>query len=305
METQQIVLIVDDEKMNRSLLADLLKPLYKVLGAKNGEQALKIASRGEGQPDLILLDIMMPEMDGYEVCRRLKAEDATREIPIVFVTAMSEVSDETKGFELGAVDYITKPVSPPIVLARVKTHLRLKHKSDLLDKLVSMDGLTEIPNRRAFDTALEKQWKQGQRSKTPLSVVMMDMDMFKQFNDNYGHSAGDDCLKTVAGALARVAHRPGDIVARYGGEEFCAALADTNLEGALILGEKFRAAVEDLKITHDYSNTASHVTISIGVATIIPGEVVPSQDLQVKADGMLYQAKEGGRNRVMGEQMES
>jgi len=301
MEKKQTVLIVDDEKMNRDLLADLLKSCYKVLGAKNGEQALKIASRGDGQPNLILLDIMMPEMDGYEVRRRLKAGDSTREIPVVFVTAMGEVRDETKGFEIGAVDYITKPVSPPVVLARVKTHLALKHTRDLLEKLVAIDGLTEIPNRRAFDAALQGEWKRAKRASTSLSVVMMDIDMFKQYNDNYGHNAGDDCLKKVAKALAGVIQRPGDIATRYGGEEFCAVLCGGDLEGALRVGEALRAAVADLDIPHAHSTAAPHITISVGVAVGIPGEeLLDPQILQERADGKLYEAKEDGRNRVKG-----
>jgi PleD family two-component response regulator len=176
MTEQMRVLIVDDEKMNRDLLVALLKPLYRVMVAKSGEQALKAASRVMGKPDIILLDIMMPDMDGYEVCRRLKANEESMNIPVIFVTAMGEVEDESKGFSLGAVDYIIKPVSLPIVQARVNTHLRLKHKTDLLERMAFLDGLTEIPNRRAFDTALHKEWNRAKRAAIPLAMIMMDVD---------------------------------------------------------------------------------------------------------------------------------
>ncbi len=296
---QMRVLIVDDEKLNRDLLVDLLKPYYRVMVAKNGKQALKAASRVSGKPDLILLDIMMPEMDGYEVCQRLKADDDTRHIPVFFVTAMGEVSNESKGFTIGAVDYITKPISPPVVLARVKTHLGLKRKIDLLEKMALIDGLTEIPNRRAFDTALQKEWKLARRSGTPLSMIMMDVDLFKQYNDQYGHPAGDECLKQLAGEFSRTILRPGDMIARYGGEEFCALLSNTDLPGARKVAEDLRANVEALHIHHADSVDAPFVTISLGVASIIPDREQASLILQEMADDKLYEAKNAGRNQVM------
>jgi diguanylate cyclase (GGDEF)-like protein len=301
MTEQMRVLIVDDEKMNRDLLVALLKPLYRVMVAKSGEQALKAASRVMGKPDIILLDIMMPDMDGYEVCRRLKANEESMNIPVIFVTAMGEVEDESKGFSLGAVDYIIKPVSLPIVQARVNTHLRLKHKTDLLERMAFLDGLTEIPNRRAFDTALHKEWNRAKRAAIPLAMIMMDVDKFKQYNDHYGHTAGDDCLKQLAATLAGVIRRPGDMVARYGGEEFCALLIDTDLQGAVKVAEKFRARVELLQIKHNFSVPAPVVTISVGVAAIIPDrdEDVSPLTLQEQADSKLYLAKEAGRNRIM------
>jgi diguanylate cyclase (GGDEF)-like protein len=301
MTEQMRVLIVDDEKMNRDLLVALLKPLYRVMVAKSGEQALKAASRVMGKPDIILLDIMMPDMDGYEVCRRLKANEESMNIPVIFVTAMGEVEDESKGFSLGAVDYIIKPVSLPIVQARVNTHLRLKHKTDLLERMAFLDGLTEIPNRRAFDTALHKEWNRAKRAAIPLAMIMMDVDKFKQYNDHYGHTAGDDCLKQLAATLAGVIRRPDDMVARYGGEEFCALLIDTDLQGAVKVAEKFRARVELLQIKHNFSVPAPVVTISVGVAAIIPDrdEDVSPLTLQEQADSKLYLAKEAGRNRIM------
>ncbi len=298
MLSQMRVLIVDDEKINRDLLVGLLKPSYRIMVANNGAKALQAAARLEGRPDLILLDIMMPDMDGYEVCQRLKEVDATRDIPIIFVTAMSEISDESMGFRLGAVDYITKPVSPSIVQARVKTHLLLKHNIDLLVHMASIDGLTEIPNRRTFDTALHKEWDRARRSGTSLAMLMMDVDLFKQYNDRYGHNSGDDCLKKLAGTLTKIIYRPGDMVARYGGEEFCALLSNTNLEGAQQVGERFRAGVEALNIAHAGSDVAACVTISVGAAAVLPDDKNSPQTLQLMADTRLYQAKAGGRNRV-------
>ncbi len=302
-EAPQKILIVDDEKIYRDQLSLLLKDQYKLMVANDGEQALKAIAHVDSKPDLILLDVMMPNMDGYEVCKRVKNDDACKDIPVIFITSMEDVKDETKGFELGAVDYITKPISPPIVQARVKTHMRLKRKIDLLENMVSLDGLTEIPNRRAFDETLKKEWELSKRNSTTMSVIMMDVDKFKQFNDNYGHSAGDDCLKKVAEALAGASKRPADFVARYGGEEFCAILPDTNLEGALNVAEGFRKAVEGLNIPHEYSEAAKFVTVSIGVASSSSSGDLSGLELQKFADKQLYLAKETGRNQVVGDNL--
>ncbi|MBF0621425.1 MAG: PleD family two-component system response regulator [Magnetococcales bacterium] len=298
------ILVVDDEKINRDLLNDLLRDQYKIMVAKDGLQAVKAATREQRRPDLILLDIMMPEMNGYEVCQKIKNEDVSKDIPIIFVTAKNDVDDEAKGFELGAVDYIAKPISPPIVRARVKTHLKLKRKTDLLEKMVSLDGLTEIPNRRALDEFLAKEWRRSQRLKSPLSVVMMDVDKFKPYNDNYGHGAGDDCLKKVARALMTSTKRPSDLVARYGGEEFCAVLPNTDLDGAISVAEAFRATISDLQIPHAFSGILPHVTISVGVAVMVPNEWSSSKTLQEAADGQLYEAKTSGRNQVRGKTLQ-
>ncbi len=300
MLSQKRVLIVDDEKLNRDILIGLLKPLYTVMVAKNGTQALKAAARSGIRPDLILLDIMMPDMDGFEVCRRLKEDEATCDIPVIFVTAMGATQDENKGFALGAVDYITKPISASIVQARVKTHLLLKHNSDLLRQMASVDALTGIANRRAYDTGLCHEWQRAQRNSSSMAIIMMDLDFFKQYNDYYGHTEGDDCLQQTASALAGVVQRAGDMVTRYGGEEFCAMLPDTDQAGAKKMGEKFRAAVEELQLPHVRSQVSSVVTISVGVAAAVPACPLSSpRDLQVLADTKLYQAKNEGRNRVV------
>ena len=213
------ILIVDDQRQNIKVLKDFLRDDYKIMAAKTGEQALE-AARSATPPDLILLDIIMPGMDGYHVCRQLKEDPKTMHIPVIFVTGLGSTSEEAKGFEMGAVDYITKPFRPVIVRARIKTHIQLKRKSDLLDRLASIDGLTEIPNRRCFDATLEREMRRAFRNRAWVSLILMDIDLFKKYNDHYGHAAGDTCLRRVAKAAERVLLRASDQVARYGGEEF-------------------------------------------------------------------------------------
>lgn len=217
------LLIVDDAPINIQLLNDVLKDDVRVFFATNGSDALKIASTTI--PDLILLDIMMPEMDGYEVCRKLKTDPLLRDIPVIFITAKSQQEDEATGLELGAVDYITKPFSPGIVRLRVRNHLELKRQRDLLGRLSFLDGLTGLPNRRGFDEFLSREWRRAVRNKSHISIVMIDIDKFKDYNDSYGHLAGDDCLKKVAAILENSLDRAADFVARYGGGGVCLCAA--------------------------------------------------------------------------------
>ncbi|MFO7803928.1 MAG: diguanylate cyclase [Desulfovermiculus sp.] len=297
-QEKQAVLIVDDQPANIHVLGKLIKDDYKILAATSGAKALEIAN-SENKPDLILLDIMMPEMDGYEVCRRLKANERTNSIPVIFVTARDSPEDEEMGLNLGAVDYISKPFRPTIVRVRVKNHMNLKIKTDMLEKLSLQDGLTNIPNRRFFTQSLDREWARAMRNSLPLSLVMMDIDNFKPYNDNYGHGAGDECLQRVARALNNPLKRPMDLVARYGGEEFVALLPETDVQGAMHAAQGMRAAVEALAIPHEYSQTASVVTMSMGVATHAPN--TPQEDaegLLKAADRALYRSKEKGRNQV-------
>ncbi len=292
----QLVLIVDDVPKNLQVLGSVLKnDGHRVAFAKSGEAALEYVA--QSQPDLILLDIMMPGMDGYEVCRRLKTDPVTKNIPVIFISALSEDEDEYLGFELGGIDYITKPFNPKIVNVRVKMHLQLKRKTDMLEKLVSIDGLTEIPNRRSFDETLTTEWNRAKRDKESLSLVLIDIDFFKKYNDSYGHAAGDECLRSVAQTLSNTPQRPADLVARYGGEEFAAILPDTGCENAIPLAEKMRENVEALKVLHEANEASEHVTISLGVATTIPGDNSTPLALIEEADKCLYNAKETGRNR--------
>lgn len=293
----QKILIVDDEPINIKVLVDLLSPNDKVIVAKDGEQALRAAAV-DPKPDLILMDVVMPIMDGFDACQRLKSDPETQDIPIIFITSMGDVESETRGLELGAVDYIQKPFHRPIVLARVNTHLGLRRKTLIIERIASLDGLTEIPNRRAFDIRLDEEWRRAVRGGTPISLLMIDVDMFKQFNDNYGHGAGDACLKRIAATLADSVSRPGDFIARYGGEEFAAILGNTNRQGALTLAENFREMIEGLAIVHEHSSAGPHVTISLGAATDFPLPNDSLDDFKRKADEMLYAAKNAGRNTV-------
>lgn len=309
------ILVVDDTPDNIDVLKEALKKDYTVRPALDGATALKIASANP-KPDLILLDIMMPGMDGYEVMRRLQADGNTREIPVIFVTAASGIESELKGFELGAVDYITKPFNPVVVRARVSTHLELhdarkklekqnqylKTQTDLLEKIVHLDSLTNISNRRCFDKMLEIEWSRALRNKTPLSVIVADIDYFKGYNDHYGHIEGDQCLCSVARCLSSLLQRPTDMVARYGGEEFVAILPATDIKGAALLAENWRAGVEKLRIPHASSGVADHVTISVGYATLVPTRDLVPYYLVGVADEMMYRAKGSGRNLICGKE---
>ncbi len=298
---RQTILIVDDAPDNIQIINAILEDDYDILFATSGEKAIEIAM--SENPDLILLDVMMPNMDGYEVCQELKSYKQFHHIPIIFLTAMSDIEDETKGLELGAIDYITKPFSPAIVEVRIKNHLELKRQRDILENLSSRDGLTGIANRRRFDEFLEQEWQRAKRKNTPLSLLMMDVDHFKQYNDNYGHLAGDDCLKQIASTLESQLKRPTDLVARYGGEEFVSILPDTDNEGALHIAKQFLESISELKIPHSHSSAADHVTISIGVATIKPSDSVSKEEFINAADSSLYEAKRGGRNQVKSQVM--
>ena len=304
METQHTpatVLIVDDAPSNLAILTETLRSEFDVRIATSGPEALRLVR--ETPPDLILLDILMPDMDGYEVCRRLKAQASTRNIPIIFLTAKGEVSDETMGLAIGAVDYIVKPISIPIVLARVRTHVELKRRGDLLETLSMRDGLTGIPNRRRFDDNLGRSWRHAMRSGTPLSLIMADIDCFKAYNDTYGHMAGDECLRAVARTLTGAVKRPGDLAARFGGEEFVLVLEETTLGGALHIAESIRTAVEALGMEHKGSTAAGVVTVTLGAATAVPHPGQSPETLLCLADRKLYEAKQAGRNRVLGEKV--
>lgn len=294
-----LILIVDDTPTNIQVLAEALGVDYRVKVATSGQAALEVVAR-QGVPDLILLDVMMPDMDGYEVCRQLKQNPETNSIPIIFVTAKNEVADEERGLRLGAVDYITKPFHLSIVKARLQNHLKLRMITNLLETMAWLDGLTCIPNRRRFDDALNTEWKRAQRTGTPLSLILMDIDYFKDYNDNYGHVAGDTCLKSVASALASSVTRAGDLVARYGGEEFVLLMPETDGQGARQFAEQLRSNIEALCIPHDYSGAACWVTISVGYASVVPILGGEASILFEEADRMLYQAKNAGRNRVHG-----
>ena len=300
------LLVVDDQPVNIQVLYQAFAADHQVLMATGGEQALALCA--SQQPDLVLLDVVMPGMDGHEVCRRLKADAATRDIPIIFVTAHNDVAAETLGLEIGAADFISKPVNPKIVRARVRTQLTLKAQSDALRQWVYIDGLTGVFNRRHFDERLAAEWGRAERNQTALSVVLLDVDFFKRYNDRYGHQAGDDCLRRVAACLKAGIHRSTDLVARYGGEEFVCLLPETDLPGALLVARQLGAAVQALQIEHADSQAAAVVSVSLGVCSrsghtaALAADATPgsAEALLREADAQLYMAKSSGRNQTCG-----
>lgn len=290
------ILIVDDEPANIDLLAAVLEEDGEILFATSGKAALAIAE--SERPDIVLLDVVMPDLDGYEVCRRLKNNPATAQIPVVFITALDQETDEEAGLAAGAVDYVAKPISAPITRARVRTHMELKRYRDHLAELAYLDGLTGVANRRRFDEYAKLEWRRARRQGRPVSVLMIDVDEFKHFNDLYGHQAGDACLRQVAEILAGLVNRPADLLARYGGEEFVCILPETSAEGAGMLAERMRAAVQQHKLAHDGASAADCVTVSIGVATAVVDASSTLEQALALADTHLYRAKSTGRNRV-------
>lgn len=293
---RQKVLIVDDGLLNRQLLSELLRPDHSVILAKNGEQALERAMRQ--QPDLILLDVVMPEMDGYEVLRQLKADKHTSSIPVIFITAQGSPEEEANGLLQGAMDYITKPFNPYVVRARVATQLKLARQRHMLEMLANIDGLTELPNRRHFDNMYETEWLRAKRYEQPLSVALLDVDNFKLYNDHYGHAMGDLVLQAVAKTLTGALKRPSDLAARYGGEEFVLILPETDVAGALQVAESVRAEIERLAIAHQNSPVCHCVTVSIGLACSMEQSASTAAAMLKMADDRLYLAKNAGRNCV-------
>ncbi len=291
------ILIVDDVPENIRVLSRMLVDEgHQLLAATGGREALELVE--SYRPDLILLDIMMPDMDGYEVCEALRANPLFISIPVIFITALADSEDETRGLSMGAVDYITKPFKEAIVRLRVRTHLELKRQRDLLDRLCRLDGLTGIPNRRDFDEQLDREWRRATRAQEPLAAAMIDIDHFKGYNDTYGHPAGDACLRQVASVLAEGLNRGGDFVARYGGEEFICLFLGVGAKGLEGVGEKLRASVEALQIPHAASSASPWVTVSIGAAICQPTSELNSSVIVAAADAQLYAAKIAGRNRV-------
>lgn len=290
------LLVVDDEPANLQILYQIFAGEHEIHAATSGYQAFEFCRKT--LPDLILLDVMMPEMDGLEVCRALKTYPDTRDIPIIFVTAQSSPEEETRALEAGAVDFITKPVNPSVVRARVRTQLILKAQSDTLRSLAFLDGLTGVANRRRFDEALNTEWHHSLRLGHSVALMMIDIDYFKRYNDSYGHLVGDTCLQVVAQTLQGLMHRPHDLVARYGGEEFICLMPDCKVADALYKAETLRQAVEGRAMPHISSDVGPWVTVSVGVAIQKAGADQNPEALILNADASLYAAKARGRNQV-------
>lgn len=301
-DTQRItkpgILIVDDDRTVIMALHKALSPIATVRFADSGRGALQLIQ--DKTPALILLDMNLPDMTGLTLCSELKAIAETADVPVLFITSQTDLSVEEKVFDVGAADFIVKPLNPRVVVARVQTHLAYRSALQLLSAQAYSDGLTGINNRRHFDEHLDKEFKRAQRQKSPITVMMIDVDEFKKFNDHYGHLAGDDCLKQLANALRACAKRPADFVARYGGEEFALILPDTDEAGAIALANELLTAIERLQIAQAPNAMRAHVTISIGLCSHLPLsedlEDMGANALVLAADQALYQAKSNGRN---------
>jgi len=321
-----VVLLVDDQAMVaegiRRLLAD--EPDIEFHYCSDPRQAVKKAVAVKAT--VILQDLVMPEIDGMTLVRFYRNNPTTRDVPIIVLFSKDDPTVKSDAFANGATDYLVKLPEKIELLARIRAHAKsyltqkerdnafrtmekmqdqlsaindeLAHSNRELKRLSSMDGLTGLANRRQFDTTLEQEWQRAIRSELLLSLLFADIDYFKRYNDSYGHQAGDDCLKKVADSLQKTVHRPSDLVSRYGGEEFVIILPDTTSEGALAVAEKMLKHIDDLKIPHKNSDSADHVTLSIGVATLCPEEGSSPNELIEAADRVLYKAKDNGRNCI-------
>lgn len=320
-EEKKSILIVDDTPNNLRLLSQILSEAgYHVRATPSSKQALVTAT--SNPPDLILLDVMMPEMNGYELCRKLREEKATREIPILFLSAMSEPDAKIKGFVCGGQDYIAKPFDPYEVVARVETHINFRRtklklektivdlrnvvmeKEQLVKQLEIMahtDGLTGVNNRSRFFSLAEHEFNGCRRYNQPLSILMMDIDHFKKLNDTYGHAAGDFVLKETAFSISKIL-RKADVLARYGGEEFIAMLPMSPLAQTRVVAERIIEIVESMPL--EFNCQILSTTISIGASELLP-EDTKIADVIERADKALYSAKNNGRNMLVCDEEQS
>lgn len=320
------ILIVDDSPDSQLLISEYLKAAgYKDIiiaqCAKDAYQILGINAQSDNVPyiDLIMMDIVMPETSGIEACKKIKNYELYFDTPIIMVTAKTDSSNLKAAFEAGATDYITKPINKVELLSRVNSAVKLKYEIDRrkareldliqltrklkavneeLKKLTSLDGLTGIANRRHFDYYLETCWKKHLLTFTPIALIMYDIDCFKIFNDTYGHLYGDECLKQTAAAVNKLFENTSALTARYGGEEFCVIMPETDIKTAAQAAEKIRITIENLAIPHINSKVKPLVTVSVGVASLIPTKAISWQDLIGLSDQALYKAKQNGRNQI-------
>jgi len=316
------ILIVDDIKENHLVIESVLTDdSLNIIKASSGEEALELCMTHSFA--VILMDVQMPGMDGFETAEILRSIEKTKYTPIIFVTAISkEKTSIFKGYEIGAVDYLFKPIDPIVLQSKVRIfkdlyaqkeliqrqahELELKVKelteiqeeNDRLESLSLEDPLTKAYNKRGIDKIISMHWKNCIRYTLPISVIMLDIDNFKNYNDNYGHIAGDEVLKAVTSELHRIIYRPGDLVGRFGGEEFIIVLPNTDFEGANTVAEKIRLAIYDLNLKHDYNLDFNRITISLGVATTYPLMNTDFSELVNCADKEMYIAKSKGKNCI-------
>ena len=290
------LLIVDDDALNLMILTQILRKDYQIRASSKGAAAVRMAAKH--LPDLIILDIMMPDMDGYQVFAALKTQDKTAHIPVIFITGLDNRQDEKKGLQLGAVDYISKPFDDMVIRLRVHNQIHIINQMRTIEKLSLTDQLTGIPNRRNFDDRLHVEWGRAIREGSPLCLLMIDVDHFKAFNDTHGHKNGDKALCLVARVLIQTLKRVTDFAARWGGEEFVAVLPNTDSSGGLIVGERIREAVEAEEMALG-DGCAAKLTVSIGINTHTPTSSSSVEDFFSRADKALYKAKDSGRNRVV------
>lgn len=290
------ILIVDDEVSNIEIMNAILEDDYEISFATSGEEALETARTI--LPDLILLDVLMPGMNGFELCKQLKSEALLADVPVIFTTGLGDTADEVRGLTLGAIDYVTKPVEPVILRARVGNHVELKRLRDKMAEMAVTDALTGLTNRRGMEKILNTETARLARTGEWLSVIMLDIDFFKLFNDNYGHPAGDRCIAMIGSALSRAVKRAADVSARYGGEEFACILPGADAQAAMFVAQEILLQVQALDIPHEHSLISKRVTVSVGVASARcePG-LTPDMWIG-HADSQLYHSKHGGRNQI-------
>lgn len=294
MERKPVLLLIEDDPIILKALTQIFSGTYDVIFAATGEDGIALSSE---RPDLVLLDLNLPDMNGIDVCKRLLELDGLADMPVMFLTGDHDPITEERGINAGARDFVTKPFSAAVLRARVRTHIDLKRKTDQLKAMATRDGLTGVFNRRHFDTLLNDEWARMTRIRQPLSLLMADIDHFKNLNDSYGHQFGDDVLREVAQEIQNCIRRPGDHVGRYGGEEFGIILPSTDLSGARTVAETIRRHVHALSFELS-GQPAITVSISLGCASFVPSIATTPATLVTAADRLLYRAKENGRNRV-------
>jgi diguanylate cyclase (GGDEF)-like protein len=296
-EKKYCIMIADDDKASLDILSSILMNEYDLRIVRNGKAVLEQVA--DSPPDLLLLDVMIPGLTGFEVLAHLKQVESTHRIPVIFITSLNGEDYEEKGLRLGAVDYITKPFNRGIMLARIRSQIQIVRYIREIERLGMIDALTDIPNRRNFDIRIREEWRRETRTGNSLSMMMVDIDFFKHYNDTYGHPQGDILLRSLASLFTVHLKRPSDFVARLGGEEFAILLPEANREGAAVMAERIRAATEEMAVPVADQKKDTNITISIGVATLIPDKNTPVEELVEKADKNLYAAKAAGRNRVV------